>query len=62
VSEIFGAGKPFEIYERIYFDPKTKKILDMKQMKQGGSLEKKAQFTNFTNYNTPQPVGWLDKY
>jgi hypothetical protein len=58
-SELFGAGKPFEVYERIYFDPKTKKIIDMKQ---GGSLEKKAQLTNFTNYNTPQPGGWLDKY
>ena len=58
-SELFGAGKPFEVYERIYFDPKTKKIIDMKQ---GGSLEKKAQLTNFTNYNTPQPEGWLDKY
>jgi hypothetical protein len=30
--------------------------------KQGRSLEKKAQLTNFTNYNTPQPGGWLDKY
>jgi len=20
------------------------------------------QLTNFTNYNTPQPGGWLDKY
>ena len=27
VSEIFGAGKPFEVYEKIYIDPKTKKIL-----------------------------------
>ena len=59
VSEIFGAGKPFEIYERIYFDPKTQKIIDMKQ---GGSLVTLDQLTNFTNYNTPQPGGWLDKY
>ena len=59
VSELFGAGKPFEIYERIYFDPKTKKIIDMKQ---GGSLVSLDQLTNFTNYNTPQPGGWLDKY
>ncbi|MFT5875635.1 MAG: hypothetical protein ACI8WT_004629, partial [Clostridium sp.] len=35
VSEIFGAGKPFEIYDRIYFDPETKKI---KEMKKGGSV------------------------
>ena len=35
VSEIFGAGKPFEIYDRIYFDPETKKI---KELKKGGSV------------------------
>ena len=34
----------------------------MAYAKQGRSLEKKAQLTNFTNYNTPQPGGWLDKY
>ena len=30
----------------------------------GGSLEltKLDQLTNFTNYNTKQPGGWLDKY
>ncbi|BCU97871.1 MAG: hypothetical protein CM15mV19_1180 [uncultured marine virus] len=30
--------------------------------KQGGSLVKLNQLTNFTNYNTPQPGGWLEKY
>ena len=59
VSDIFKAGKPFEVYERIYIDPETRKII---QMKQGGSLVKLDQLTNFTNYNTPQPGGWLDKY
>ena len=59
VSDIFEAGKPFEVYERIYIDPETRKII---QMKQGGSLVKLDQLTNFTNYNTPQPGGWLDKY
>jgi len=29
---------------------------------QGGQLEKLDQLTNFTNYNTKQPGGWLDKY
>ena len=27
-----------------------------------GSLVELDQLTNFTNYNTPQPGGWLDKY
>lgn len=30
--------------------------------KQGRSLVSLDQLTNFTNYNTPQPGGWLDKY
>lgn len=28
----------------------------------GGELTKLDQLTNFTNYNTKQPGGWLDKY
>ena len=34
------------------------------QFENGGSLEltKLDQLTNFTNYNTKQPGGWLDKY
>jgi len=30
--------------------------------KDGKSLVELDQLTNFTNYNTPQPGGWLDKY
>ena len=30
--------------------------------KDGKSLVALDQLTNFTNYNTPQPGGWLDKY
>ena len=40
---------PFEIYNRYNFE-------------NGGQLEKLDQLTNFTNYNTKQPGGWLDKY
>ncbi len=29
---------------------------------EGGQLTKLDQLTNFTNYNTKQPGGWLDKY
>ena len=32
------------------------------QYKQGGQLTKLDQLLNFTNYNTKQPGGWLDKY
>jgi hypothetical protein len=28
----------------------------------GSQLVKLDQLTNFTNYNTKQPGGWLDKY
>jgi hypothetical protein len=34
----------------------------LKKHKQGGQLTKLDQLTNFTNYNTKQPGGWLDKY
>ena len=30
--------------------------------KDGSQLVKLDQLTNFTNYNTKQPGGWLDKY
>jgi hypothetical protein len=32
------------------------------KFEQGGQLTKLDQLTNFTNYNTKQPGGWLDKY
>lgn len=37
-------------------------LLNAKKMEQGGQLTKLDQLTNFTNYNTKQPGGWLDKY
>jgi hypothetical protein len=33
-----------------------------KKKRQGGQLTKLDQLLNFTNYNTKQPGGWLDKY
>jgi len=33
-----------------------------KRWREGGELTKLDQLTNFTNYNTKQPGGWLDKY
>jgi hypothetical protein len=37
-------------------------LLSSNKMEQGGQLTKLDQLTNFTNYNTKQPGGWLDKY
>jgi len=37
-------------------------IANQPEMEQGGQLTKLDQLTNFTNYNTKQPGGWLDKY
>jgi len=33
-----------------------------KRWREGGELTKLDQLTNFTNYNTKQPGGWLDRY
>jgi hypothetical protein len=37
-------------------------VTEYPMMKQGGQLTKLDQLLNFTNYNTKQPGGWLDKY
>ena len=37
-------------------------VTEIPMMAQGGQLTKLDQLTNFTNYNTKQPGGWLDKY
>jgi hypothetical protein len=68
ISTLFGAGKPFEIYDRIYYDPKTKKAIPQKR--NGGGvginqldaqpMKKLNQLLNFTN--NPDKDNWLDKY
>jgi hypothetical protein len=68
ISKLFGAGKPFEIYDRIYYDPKTKKVIPEKR--NGGGvginqldaqpMKKLNQLLNFTN--NPDKDNWLDKY
>jgi hypothetical protein len=50
---------------RNLLDPNTKKLNGpavASRYEQGGQLTKLDQLTNFTNYNTKQPGGWLDKY
>jgi hypothetical protein len=37
-------------------------VTEIPMMAQGGQLTKLDQLSNFTNYNTKQPGGWLDKY
>jgi len=37
-------------------------VTEYPMMQDGGELTKLDQLTNFTNYNTKQPGGWLDKY
>ena len=46
---------------------KGKKVTEYPMAKNGLRQEQKGlvnldQLTNFTNYNTKQPGGWLDKY
>jgi hypothetical protein len=46
---------------------KGKKVTEYPMAKNGLRQEQKSlvnldQLTNFTNYNTPQPGGWMDKY
>ena len=49
-------GKEMKFYqEGLDFKPKS-------ISKNGSELTKLDQLTNFTNYNTKQPGGWLDKY
>jgi hypothetical protein len=51
-------------YDTLKQDKQLMSYLTKKGYKyeQGGQLAKLDQLTNFTNYNTKQPGGWLDKY
>jgi len=42
--------------------PGATKFTEYPMAKNGSSLVELNQLTNFTNYNTPQSGGWLDKY
>ena len=53
--------------EKHKFKKGTKKVTESRIAKNGLRQEQKGlvnldQLTNFTNYNTKQPGGWLDKY
>ena len=75
ILDILPNANPFEIYGRIYYDKKTGKPIITKN-KNGGEypmaknglrqeqkgLQNLDNLLNFTNYNKPQPGGWLSKY
>ena len=74
LEEVKGTSQ-FEELQQIYTDDEIIQLLNtvsdntkssgpsnMAYAKQGESLVALDQLTNFTNYNTPQPGGWLDKY
>jgi hypothetical protein len=49
-------------FPRIYFTKIKKNGGYIDRAKHGKQLVKLDQLTNFTNYNKPQPGGWLNKY
>jgi hypothetical protein len=49
-------------FPRIYFTKIKKNGGYIDRAKHGNQLVKLDQLTNFTNYNKPQPGGWLSKY
>jgi hypothetical protein len=76
-KDILKKGKDSFIKKRLLKNYKEKDLMwlmnniasidnsrsDLSMMaKNGSSLVELNQLTNFTNYNTPQPGGWLDKY
>jgi len=56
-----GKGNLVKIQTREDYRSKNRRP-NGKEYKNGGALAELDQLTNFTNYNTPQPGGWLDKY
>ena len=49
-------------FPKIYFTKIKKNGGYIDKAKHGNQLVKLDQLTNFTNYNKPQPGGWLNKY
>lgn len=75
MQDIMKTNDQYRDLKKLYSDDEIKMLLNtisdnsqssapsnMAYAKQGESLVALDQLTNFTNYNTPQPGGWLDKY
>jgi hypothetical protein len=62
VLGISDTGDTQMMYPEEEYKFKGKKVTEYPLAKNGKELVKLNQLTNFTNYNTKQPGGWLDKY
>ncbi len=62
LQEVYNDEEILELLNTVSDNTKLSKSSNMGYAKQGESLVSLDQLTNFTNYNTPQPGGWLDKY
>ena len=57
-STAYGTGRPFEIYDRIYLDPKTGKP----KLENGGSMSYHQNGLDWKPKSISRDGGWLDKY
>ena len=55
-------NRPFVDKAIDWFSGKNQNGGTITKAKDGSQLVKLDQLTNFTNYNKPQPGGWLEKY
>jgi hypothetical protein len=62
VLGISDTGDTQMMYPNQEYQYNGSSVTEYPMMAQGGQLTKLDQLTNFTNYNTKQPGGWLDKY
>jgi adenylate kinase family enzyme len=62
VLGISDTGDTQMMYPDEEYEYDGESVTEYPMMKQGGQLTKLDQLSNFTNYNTKQPGGWLDKY
>jgi hypothetical protein len=62
VLGISNTGDTQMMYPNEEYEYDGESVIEYPMMKQGGQLTKLDQLLNFTNYNTKQPGGWLDKY
>jgi hypothetical protein len=64
VLGISDTGDTQMMYPNQEYEYDGSSVTEYPMMKEGGALQltKLDQLTNFTNYNTKQPGGWLDKY
>jgi hypothetical protein len=62
VLGISDTGDTQMMYPEEEYEFEGNKVTEYPLAKNGKELVKLNQLTNFTNYNTKQPGGWLDKY